>query len=364
MNPSPRTLTTTLLLAALVAAGCTSPPDHERTGNAAAALEPRPVTVAAVEQRTVTPVVEATGTLVADRHVAVRALVAGEVEELPVEIGTPVRRGDLLFRVRTVDAELGLQQAEANMARAEAQSADRERELQRLTNLLAEGSATGQMRDQAETGLQDARAALRQTRAARDTARQHLDDCTIPAPFAGVVTARHLDAGEFVNRGQPVVELMDHATLNAEVDLPERHAGQVEPGMPVEVRIQGRPAAVPGRITAVNPRIDTATRTFRVKVAVNNRDRALQAGLFCTARITLPAREDLPAVPAQALSRDEGRTWVWLVEDGRARRRPVQEGPAADGWVTILEGLTPGDTVVVDGAGGLLDGAPVAVRPS
>src|SRR5262249_24622845 len=103
---------------------------------------------------------------------------------------------------------------------------------------------------------------------------------------------------------------------------------------------------------------------FKIKVRVGNPDSKLQAGLFCTGSFDLPERKGVPAIPAEALRRDEGRSIVWVVESGKAVSREVVESGAADGWIFLQRGLRGGETVVVSGAGGLHDGAAVEVQPS
>jgi membrane fusion protein, multidrug efflux system len=355
-----RSLPFIVLTAAVALTGCggarSSAPEDS---SAAGALGPRKVRTAPAVLRDFQPTLLATGTLVPRRRADVRALVDGRLDSVPVDIGTRVRQGQLLFEVRTVDYRIALQQAEANLARAEATVRDREREMARMEGLLGEGSATQQMRDQAETALAEAGAFLKQAAAARDMARQALEDATTASPYDGVVTARYLQRGEFVGRGDPVVEIMDLSTLDAEMEIPERYAGELAVGIPAELTVRSLRQPVEGKVTAVNPKVDVLTRTFRIKVGVDNRDGRLQAGLFVSAGFRLAVQTAQVAVPAEALIRDEGRTTVWVVEAGVARQRRVTEGANLNGFVQILDGVREGETVIVSGMGGLVEGAEV-----
>ncbi len=319
------------------------------------------VKTAAVELRDFQPIIQATGTLVPNRHSDVFALAGGKVEKLPVDIGDHVAKGDLLFMIRTVDYRLALQQAEANLARAEVMVRDRVREKERIKNLFEAGSATQQMYDQTITVYEESEAALAQAVAARDIARQALQDCTAVAPYDAVITARYLEEGEFIGKGHKVLEIMDLSVLNAEMELPERYAGTVTKGLLVDLSFNYRSDTVSGTIVAVNPKLNPANRTFLVKVAVDNRDGSLQAGLFCSGRFKLPVEEKQMAIPTEALIRDEGRSVVWIVRDGKAYKCTVKEGSFFNGFVWILEGLTPEDTVITEGAGGLIEGKPVTI---
>lgn len=322
---------------------------------------PRTVKTATVILKDVQPSAQATGTLVPRHHAELHSLVDGKIEKLPVDIGDKVAKGQLLFRIRTVNYHLALQQAEANFARAQVIVKDRKREKERMQNLIEAGSATEQMRDQAITAYEEAQAAFRQAQAARDTARQFLTDCTITAPYDGVVTARFLEEGEYVKKGNKVLEIMDITVLNAELELPERYAGEIAIGLPVTISFSSHLDSITGDVVAVNPKVDMLNRTFLVKVAVNNRDGKLHAGLFCSASFKLPLKKDQMAIPSVALSRDQGRSTVWVVEDGKAYSRKVREGGSLNGWAWILDGLKSGDVVVTEGSGGLIEGNSVIV---
>jgi len=320
------------------------------------------VRVAAVELRDYEPVLLAPGTLVADRRAELRAMVAGDLEKLPVDIGDEVRTGDLLFQIRLVDYRLALQRAEAALTEADAAVEDSERERRRLENLLADGAATEQMRDKAITANRLAVAAVERFRAARDTAAQQLEDATVKAPYPAVVTARFGEPGEYVKKGNPVLEITDLAMLNAELDIPERFIGVVSKGMPASLEFEAGVEDAEGLVVAINPKVDRSSRTFRVKVEVDNASRALSAGMFCSVRLGLALETDRAAVPEAAVIRDGGRSTVWVVEDGVAFQRPIEEAGSADGYVLTRSGVQLDQEVVIDGFGGLVDGSAVVVE--
>ena len=317
------------------------------------------VKTAQVELRDFQSYIEASGTLMPARHAKLTSLVGGMLETIKSDIGDSVRQGDILFQVRTVDYELALKQAEATLARAEILVQDRKREKTRIENLFQGGSATEQMRDQAITAYEDAISALTLAAASRDTARQALKDCTMKAPYDGRITAKYLQEGEFSRAGTEVLEIMDLSTLNAEVNVSERFAGKIGQGTSVTVSPSSGVAPVAGTIVAINPKIDLASRTFLVKVSVDNRNRELQAGLFCTARFTLPVARQQTAIPRAALSRDLGKSTVWVIKDGKSYQKDVVDNGIHDGWAWINGGLEAGQYVVVDGAGSLTEGVEV-----
>jgi len=352
-------LTLFLVMLFLIGGGPGMAAEEHAPGN----KELRAVETAPVELRDFQSRIQATGTLVPQRHSGIYALAAGQVEKLSVDIGDPVSKGDLLFRIRTVDYRLALQQAEANLERAGVMVRDRKREKERIENLFAAGSATQQMYDRSQTAHEEAAAALAQARAARDIARQSLADCTITAPYNGVITARYLEEGEFIGKGKKVLEIIDLSVLNAEMELPERYAGKITTGLPVRLSFSYRSDTVEGTTVAVNPKLNPLNRTFLVKVAVDNREGALQAGLFSAGTFMLPVQNRQTAIPSDALIRDEGRSYIWVVnQDDRVSRRIVKEGDTFNGNVWILEGLAAGERIVVKGQGGLIEGDRVAAE--
>jgi len=319
------------------------------------------VTTAKVTLRDFQYSVQANGTLVAQRHTRINALVAGQIDRIPVDIGSRIKKGQLLFKIREVDYNLAYRQAEANLTRTNVILKDRTREKKRMQNLFEAGSATQQAWDRTITAYEEAEAALAQARVARDIARQALTDCTIIAPYDGVVTARYLEKGEYAKKGTSVIEIIDLSVLNAELELPERYAGKIFNGLPVTLSVNSRSDSVKGKIVAVNPKVNILNRTFLVKVAVNNQDGTLQAGLFCSALFHLPTQKHQLAVPVSALTRDEGRTTIWVVKDDKAYSRTVHEGGTNGDWVRILAGVTEEDEIITGGTSGLIEGVTITV---
>ena len=351
-----------LLLLLMALNGCNDSNAQDQPAQTIAEKMGKPqVTVAPVKLMDFENIVEANGILMPGRHTKLTALVGGKLETIRADIGQRVKKDDLLFQVRTVDYELALQQAEASLARAEIQVNAGERELKRMENLFQGGSATEQMRDQATTAFEDATAALKQAVVGRDRARQSLADCTVTAPYDGIITARNLQEGEFAAPGMEVLEIMDLTTLNAELNVSERYAGTIGIDASVTLMPSSGNEPVKGKIVAVNPKIDLSKRTYLIKVAVDNRTGKLQAGQFCTARLTLPLLKQQPAIPSAAIMRDEGQSTVWVVDNGKVIQKAIRDNGTFDGWTWIADGLKEGQMVVTHGGGGLMDNAAVEI---
>jgi RND family efflux transporter MFP subunit len=359
--------------------GCNSAERSDRAETALqreAALRSRSVSVAEATEHDFDRSVRFTGTLKPGNDARLRALVEGTIDKIPVDIGDRVEKGQLLFQIRTVDYELRVREAQSAIGVAEATELtyqvnvkDARREMLRMENLYKEGSATEQMQDRARTEheravalLEQAKASVLQARVRLDTARQALMDCTVGAPYRGFVTGKFHEQGEYARRGEVVVEIMDLSTLEAEVDLPERYVEMISTGSPVTVEIGSVGMQVEGEVVAVNPKVDPQTRTFLIKVRVDNPEERLKAGLFCSGLLNLPPVKDGIAVPSAAVLNDEGRFFVWVVQDERVQRRFIQPGINGGSFVQVSDGLRPGEQVVVDGYGGLMDGNPIEIE--
>ncbi len=319
------------------------------------------VTLAKAEPSAYQTSIRANGTLMPQNHTNLTALSAGRLDRLNADIGQPVKGGELLFEVRTIDYELQRRQTQAALKQAEASNRIAKRESERLENLFKAGSATEQQLDQTRARADQAAAGLMQAQAAHQTAQQALNDCSIKAPYDGIITAKHVQPGEFVSPGMPVLEIMDLSVLNAELELPEQYAGQIRELLPVTIKTSTG-VTRQGRIAAINPKIDMQNRTFLVKVAVDNADGKLQAGLFCSADFRLPAQENTIAVPSSAVIRDQGRSVVWIVKDGKASRRQITEVGSRDNLTWISEGLKADEMVVIKGTTALLDNMDVTIQ--
>lgn len=381
-----------------------------------AALTAKEIEVAAVSSRTFQRTVYSTGSLIPRETAEIRALVDGPLVRVPVDIGASVSRGQLLFQTRPIDSEIALQQAEARLATAqsdldnlrawqreeeiqmaEAELASARAELERLekefdraTELLERG-ATSQaaweeartVRDTAEAQFKVARERLqvakagptseeiqvainrvKEAEASLRAAQQQLQDTSVTAPYAGSITRKHRRAGDYVREGDPVVDIADLSTLEAEMRIPEGYSSLFRPGLPVTLQVESVSSERDGEIVAVNAAIDTETRTFLIKVAVDNPDLRIKAGAFCTGVFELPSASNVLSVPLTALHTREGEPFVWVVDEGRARRVFVATGERNEEFVQISRGLEGNELVVVEGAGALSEGDEVQIIES
>jgi membrane fusion protein (multidrug efflux system) len=302
--------------------------------------------VAEARQRAVEDVISGVGEVEAVQSIQLRPEVEGRIVELLFREGTLVERGAPLFRVD--DAEL-----RAQVARAEA---DRDLAVQALTRqrqLMESQSSTA-------SDLERAEATARSSQASLDLLKLRLDRTVVRAPFAGVVGARLVSLGDYVNNQTRLVTLQTVDPQRVTMSVPERYAEQLRTGLRVTFQVAAlRGRTFTGTVDFVDPVVRLPGRTILLKALVPNPRRELQAGMFAEGRLVAAARPNAVVIPEEAILPVQGTTLVYVVQDGKAVRRPVEIGVRMPGFVEITSGIRAGEQVVVGGVERLTDGISV-----
>lgn len=354
----------TVVLAAALALGLSACGDGEEEGGQA--RPPTAVEAVVAERDTIQVSVRSVGSLEADAQVEMRAEAEGLVERILFREGETVRRGEVLVLIDQKRLRSEVRAAEAAAERARVEAENLRRQVERNRGLLEGGAISRQAFDDLETRHEVAEAGLGEARAEAAVARERLREATVRAPFAGRAGERAVSPGDFVQRGDSLLTLVADDSLEIGFSVPERYVGRLRVGSPVTLTVQSYPdRAFEGSVTFVSPLVDPTNRTVRLKARVPNVDRALRSGQFANVRLGLERRPDAVVVPEAAVVPRGGRTFVFLVERGTARRREVDVGERSRGIVEVASGVQAGDTVVVAGQQKLQDGSPVApeVRP-
>jgi membrane fusion protein, multidrug efflux system len=309
------------------------------------ASDPVRVETWTVAGREFSEVLSATGTLLAQEGVELQAESSGRVVRIGFREGTAVRKGDLLLKLN--DAELVASRERASHRRELA--AIREK---RLAQLVRERITTQDDYDAArnELAVQDAELDLIQAQIAKTEVR---------APFDGVVGLRYVSEGAFVNAATKVATLQQISRLKVDFSVPERYAARLSVGQPVEFRVAGSDGTHAGHVYAIDPRIDTTTRTVLVRAVCDNTTGRLLPGSFASVRLTAGVIPDAVLVPAQSVLPGVSGKSVYVVENGHAVLRTVETATRTADDVHIVAGLAPGDVIVVSGLQQLRDGLPV-----
>jgi membrane fusion protein (multidrug efflux system) len=292
--------------------------------------------------------VTATGSLLAAEGVTLQAEAAGRVTSIHFEEGSHVRKGDLLVKLN--DLELRAMRDRASHRRDLA--AIRERRIQQL---IGKGVARQEEYDVAinERKVQDAEVAL---------IVAQIDKTEIRAPFDGIVGLRHVSEGAFLTTATRIATLQRVTDLKIEFSLAEQYAARVRSGMPLTFTVSGDGDVHSGRIYAVDPQIDIETRTVSVRATCRNSSGRLLPGNFATIQMQLSTLADALLVPATAILMGAGEKSVFVLVDGKARRRAITTGLRFEDRVQILSGLQPGEVIVTSGLQQVREGLPVRSR--
>ncbi|MDQ3223277.1 MAG: efflux RND transporter periplasmic adaptor subunit, partial [Gemmatimonadota bacterium] len=213
-------------------------------------------------------------------------------------------------------------------------------------------------------GVASAEAALADMRARLASAREQLENTTVSAPFAGVVSVREVSAGDVVQSGALLYTVIDPRTMQLEATVPADQLQAIKVGTPVEFTVAGYGSRrFKGRIDRINPAVDPATRQVRIYVTIPNQDEGLVAGLFTEGRIESQRKRAL-AIPVTALDPRGTSAEVQRLTNARVQRVRVELGirDLAAEMVEVVRGLAAGDTVLLGSAQGLADGTVVRIQ--
>ncbi|MCU1268677.1 MAG: family efflux transporter, subunit [Acidobacteria bacterium] len=354
---------------------------------------------------------EATGSLAGDMQSDVQPQTSGKVVAVGVDLGSYVKRGQMIVRLEAADNKLRLDQAIAQLdnARAAVRQAEEkiglrpgqqfdpekvaevaaaranydlaEKNLQRAVKLIESGdvsrAAYDQQKSQRDALRENYQAALAQARqnyaavaVARsnvanaqsqvDLARRALAYTIIASPIDGFVADRPVDLGEYVTTTTKVATVVRTNPLRVRIDIPEQAIPEVKQGESVSVTTSAWPdRSFSGRIARISPNVTATSRTLTVEAEIENGSGALKPGQFATVRILLPRSEPAVLVPARAVRTESGVSRVFVVKDGHAEQRLVQLGQTEGDLVEIKKGIAADEQVATGNVELLSDGVSV-----
>jgi len=339
-----------------------------------------------VQRMSVQRQVDLAGTLLSPDQAKISSEVAGRVHDVPVQLGSEVRAGDVLVRIepqelqfaldraesqlRQVEAQLGIDRATnrqlpsdeqiASVRQAMANRDDARAAFKRADQLHGRGLMSNVDFDTADTKLKVAeanyqasldtvhalKATLQDRRASFELAQKKVNDASIKAPLAGSVSERLVQPGEFIRENTPVVTIVQMNPLKLKTAVQEKFAGVIKAGQRVEFRVEAFPTeAFDGKIAYVSPAVDQTTRTFPVEAIVDNNNRHLKPGFFAKGTIATKVDENVMAVNDDAVSTLAGVSTVYIIDGNKARQQVVALGTRQGKLWEITEGLK-GDEVL------------------
>ena len=317
-----------------------------------------------VQAATATENVGVPGTVASNayRDTKVNALVGGVVRHVVVELGARVRRGEplaVIFSSDLADAQMKYLSMRATF------EADHQK-LVRTEKLVALGAASRQELEEVtamhaghETELAAARQRLlllgleaRQVDSLTD-ASHVVSEVTVPAPANGQVIARSMNPGQVVSAGQELFVVTDLSTVWVIGDLYEKDFPVVRVGSNAVINVPANNRTLRGRVAYIDPRVDPASRTAKVRVEVSNPGENLRLGMFVTLSFETGSNQRITVVPQAAVQAVGERSVVYMPvegEEGKFTERPVKLGPSRGDLVQVVEGLRPGEKIVTNGS--------------
>ena len=295
------------------------------------------------------------------------ARISGYLKRWYVDIGAPVKSGQLLAEIEAPEVEQQLHQAQADVETAAANAQLAEATAKRYRELFAEHWVTQQDLDDRNGAAAAAKATLASAQAKVAQLRAQTSFMRVVAPFDGVVTARKTDIGALIDAGSAtgaeLFEVADTRKLRVYVDIPQAYAAAARPGLHADVVLAELPGqAVPATLVRNASALDPATRTLRTEFQIDNAKGELMPGGYAEVRMHLAARGDSLRLPANTLLfRSEGMTVAVVDNDGKAQLRKVELGRDFGAQVEVLSGVRPGDRVIINPPDSLLSGTPVRI---
>ena len=298
----------------------------------------------------------AVGSVDPQNGVTLASEVAGTVAEIAVADGSVVAKGDLLLRLDTSSEEAQLRSAEAQT------------ELSKLNAERTRSLRAGNTVSQAE--LDQAEMTLKQNAANADVIRAAIEKKTLRAPFAGRLGIWLVNIGASLDARRPVVSLHSLTPVYADFSLPQQNLAQLNTGSPVQVTCDAYPdQKFDGTLTAINPDLDATTRSVTLRATFENTNLLLRPGMFVRVEVVLPQAQPVLAVPATAVLSAPFGDSVYVIEPSTnaagglvVRQQFVRTGQSHGDFVSVLNGLKPGDRVVSAGIFKLHNGAAVTIN--
>jgi RND family efflux transporter MFP subunit len=382
--------------------------EEPATSNQPVAIE---VTTAAAIKRELPRFFEATGSLAGDQQTDVAPQTSGKVVAVGVDIGSAVRRGQMLVRLDDAELKLRVEQAVAQLGQAKAavkQAEEKiglrpgqafdpnrvaevgaakvaldlaEKNLRRAEKLIESGDVSrsfydeqrarrDQLKEQYDVALAQARQNYAAVEVARTNvanaeaqlglARKNLSYANIPAPIDGFVSERTADLGEYVSPQQKVATIVRTNPLRIRIDIPEQAIPEVRVGQSVSVTTSAWPDRnFSGRVARIAPNVSATSRTLTVEAEIENSSGALKPGQFATVRILQERAEPAVLVPARAVATEAGVSRVYVIKDGHAEQRLVQTGQTEGDLIEIKSGVNADEQVATSNLEQLSDGIAV-----
>lgn len=306
--------------------------------------------VAAIGARALSVSLPLSGSLAPLNQATIKAKVSGEIRETTVQEGQQVASGQVLLRLDAADQRARLTQQQAMLDEAQARLSMASKNEANSQALLKQKYISQTAYDTTQNSVDLARASVKSAAAMVDIARIALADTVIRAPMAGIVSKRHVQAGEKVAPDMPVYTIVNLAQLTLEAPVPSAEIPRIRIGQEVRFKVDGFEAReFTGKVARINPTTESGSRAMLVYIAVDNGDGALRGGMFAKGSIVTERSAVAPMVPLTAVRTEKQGTVVYAVVDNKVVAQAVTLGlrNEDEGYAEVKEGLAPGAKVII-----------------
>ncbi len=288
------------------------------------------------------------GSIEANEQIEIHSEVSGIVEGIYFDEGTNVKKGQVLFKVNDIELRAQLQQAVTKEGLA-AENA-------RRAKLLLEKEAISQ--EEYDISRADYKSAQAQTQ----LIQAQISKTAVKAPFSGKIGLRSISPGTYITPAVLVAKLVNTGKLKITFSIPEKYASQIKSGSTIDFSVSGSSKTYTAKIYAIEPEVEVATRTLKVRAIADNIDGNLFPGTFADVKLPLAIIKDAIVVPSESIIPVQDGKKVFIANMGKAKEVMVQATTRTDASILILSGLKAGDTLIVGGVMSLKNDAPIKVK--
>jgi membrane fusion protein (multidrug efflux system) len=323
--------------------------------------------VAAVQARELRLNLPLSGSLAPQEQATIKAKVSGVVLETAVQEGMSVTAGQVIARLDAADQRARVAQQQAALDEANARLSLAKKNNANSQALLKQNYISQNSYDTTQNSVELAQASVKAMQAQLELARIALADTVIKAPLSGVVSKRHVQAGEKVAPDMPVFTIVSLRRLTLEAQVPASEVPRVKVGQEVQFKVDGfAQRAFAGKVARINPTTEAGSRSMLVYVSVDNSDAVLRGGMFAKGSITTEKSAPGAVVPIAAVRSEKGQQVVYTIEADKVVSRPVTLGLRNDdeGMAQVTSGLAEGASVIVAKLDGVKPGAKVRIGAS
>ncbi len=331
---------------------------NKARANQLAKIPATTVEVTQVSRRDLTPLLVFPANLEPVWSADISAKVDGRINTLNVNEGDIVEAGTVIATLDTSELAAQVVQAEGNLMAAQSSLEQAELDYHRYSALAEQGAVSAQVLDTARTKRDLSAGQVRAAQGNVMLLEEKLNNANVTAPKRGVVTKRFVQAGTYIRAGSAIVTVADTTTLLAKATVGESQIDDLSIGIDVKVKVDALGGQeFTGTITRLSPSAATPARTFTAEITIPNQQGVLKAGMFAKASVPAKVHQGVIAVPESALVLKEDQKTVFVVTaDNKVQQRTLKLGFISDGWAEVLEGVVPGDTIVMAGQNKIKDG--------